>query len=90
MKRILIVEDDPSITQLLQMTFKHSGFESLNAPELKSAKAILKTECLDFAVIDIGLKDGLGYELVESMIKLNIPFIFFNGARSLNRKAIWY
>lgn len=86
MTHILIVEDDSSISQLIQMTFKHTGFHPLCASGVKEARSILKSNSVDFAVIDIGLKDGLGYELVHHIKLQKIPFLFLTARGHLTEK----
>lgn len=86
MIHVLIVEDDPSISKLIQMTFKHSGFNPLCARGVKEARQSLESNSVDFAVIDIGLKDGLGYELVSHIKSKKIPFLFLTARGHLTEK----
>ncbi|GKT33913.1 hypothetical protein ADUPG1_002698, partial [Aduncisulcus paluster] len=73
MKHIFVVEDDASILQLLKMTLKHGGFAVSWAIGLSDVKEELDRIDPDLAVIDIGLKDGLGYEIVPALKEKNIP-----------------
>jgi len=86
MKKVLLIEDDSSIQQLLMFTLKHSGFETILADGIQSGKKQLSNSLPDFAVIDIGLSDGLGYEIVPELIKNKIPFIFLTARGHLTEK----
>jgi two-component system KDP operon response regulator KdpE len=63
--KILIVDDEPQIRTLLKATLGRAGYsvvEAANAREALSAKAIDKP---DLVLLDLGLPDRDGLELVE-------------------------
>lgn len=65
LKRIAIVEDDPMVRQYFQgIIAMEPGYQILGmAPDIASADALLD-QSPDLFLLDIGLPDGLGYDLV--------------------------
>ena len=59
--KILIVEDDPDIAELLAVSFRKEGWPSLNAENGEKALALIEEGGLDLCVLDLMLPgmDGL-------------------------------
>jgi DNA-binding response OmpR family regulator len=64
--RVLIVDDDPELAQLLQRSLEREGHVISVAGSASSARAAL-TEDHDVVVLDIGLPDGSGIELCREL-----------------------
>jgi two-component system response regulator MprA len=64
---VLIVEDDPDLRRLLASGLSEEGFEVV--PISRGAEAIVaaEEEALDLAVVDIGLPDADGRDLVQAL-----------------------
>ncbi|MFP6805565.1 MAG: sigma-54 dependent transcriptional regulator [Pseudomonadales bacterium] len=71
-KNALIVDDEPDIRELLEITLGRMGIETLSAKDVASAKALLQNNEFDFCVTDMNLPDGNGIELVQH-INSNYP-----------------
>ena len=63
--RILIVEDDAGIASGLAATLKSAGYAVDICDTLACASAALRTEAFDMALLDLGLPDGDGTELIR-------------------------
>ena len=50
--RILIVEDEPAIRDLLAINLRHAGFEPLHAPDAASARAQIDAALPDLVLLD--------------------------------------
>ncbi len=61
----LIVDDEPDILELLNITLSRMGISSKAAQNLTEAKQLLKTHHFDICLTDLQLPDGNGLELVE-------------------------
>lgn len=61
----LIVDDEPDIRELLEITLSRMNIASKSAPDLQHAKLLLKTHRFDICLTDLQLPDGNGLELVE-------------------------
>lgn len=66
MARVLIVDDEPDIRELLEITLGRMGLETVSAADLASAHALLAS-VKDFrlCLTDMRLPDGNGISLVE-------------------------
>jgi DNA-binding response OmpR family regulator len=64
MPRILIVEDEPLIVDVLQIALRRDGFtEVTSAASARQALAAAAHEKFDLAILDIGLPDVSGLEV---------------------------
>jgi len=64
-KKALIVDDEPDICELAEITLSRMGIDTLSAKNVKTAKSLLASESFDLCLTDMNLPDGDGIELVE-------------------------
>jgi two-component system response regulator PilR (NtrC family) len=64
-KTVLIVDDEPDIRELLEITLNRMGLETRSAADLQQALDSLATEKSDLCLTDMRLPDGNGISLVE-------------------------
>ncbi|WP_082368680.1 response regulator [Piscinibacter sakaiensis] len=62
---VLVVEDDASIQSLLGTTLEAEGYQVLCATDLRSARALASHRRFDLALVDLGLPDGDGLDLIR-------------------------
>jgi two-component system, OmpR family, KDP operon response regulator KdpE len=67
--RILVVEDDREIRALIQSSLSVEGFDVQTAVSLSEAGALLQHSVPDVMLLDLGLPDGDGVELVRAVRK---------------------
>jgi two-component system response regulator PilR (NtrC family) len=60
----LIIDDEPDIRELLQITLDRMGVNCECAPDLRSARTLLKGRSFDLCLTDMRLPDGDGVEFV--------------------------
>ncbi len=70
--RVLIVEDDPGIANGLQSVLRHAGHAVDHCATLAHAWAALQVENFDLVLLDLGLPDGDGGELLQR-IRRQLP-----------------
>lgn len=63
--RVLIVDDEPDIRELLEITLGRMSLVTSSAKDLASARQLLSTEAFNLCLTDMRLPDGDGIELVE-------------------------
>ncbi len=64
-QRVLIVDDEPDIRELLEITLSRMGLETRCAENYSSATGLLHGESFDLCLTDMKLPDGDGIALVE-------------------------
>ncbi|MFH1415059.1 MAG: response regulator [Elusimicrobiota bacterium] len=81
-KKILLVEDSPTISTIVTYTLEAAGYEVSTADNGNKALQIMKKETPDLVILDIGLPGGMDGYSVCRFIKTNkkhktIPVIMF-------------
>jgi DNA-binding response OmpR family regulator len=64
---ILVVEDHPTTRTFLADNLSADGYEVLDAEGLWEARTLLETSFPDLAIVDLGLPDGDGLELLAEV-----------------------
>ena len=64
-QKVLIVDDEPDIRELLEITLGRMRLETFNARNVGEAQSLLKRESFDLCLTDMQLPDGTGLELVQ-------------------------
>ena len=66
-QHVLIVDDEPDIRELLEMTLSRMGLDVTAAADLGEARAALEAQRFSFCLTDMMLPDGNGLELVREV-----------------------
>ena len=74
--RVLIVDDEPPIRKLLRMGLTTQGYQTLEAPNAKTALDLLAQKP-DLVILDLGLPDMLGHDLLRTIRARNdrVPIV---------------
>jgi two-component system KDP operon response regulator KdpE len=64
--KVLAIDDEPPIRKLLRMGLNSQGYETLEAPNGKTALALLADKP-DIVILDLGLPDMQGLELLRAI-----------------------
>lgn len=91
-ERILIVEDEKKIADILQFGLSENGFSADVAYDGGRGYALFKEQQYDLVILDINLPGMNGYELCRRIrsLNLNIPIIFLTSLIELNDKIVGY
>lgn len=84
MKKILVVEDEEAICNLIKMNLVAEGYECTCAGDGKKGADYIEKEIFDLILLDIMLPEIDGYELLEYIKPLGIPVIFLTARSALN------
>ncbi|MEJ1296245.1 MAG: sigma-54 dependent transcriptional regulator [Candidatus Sedimenticola sp. (ex Thyasira tokunagai)] len=84
-KRLLIIEDDAGLNQMLQFHFKDLGFEVTGVHLCRDGLQQLSSSSYDLLLLDQQLPDGTGLELLTKIRELNPdqPVIMMTGQHDL-------
>jgi two-component system response regulator PilR (NtrC family) len=61
---VLIVDDEPDLLELVSLTLSRMNLQARTAPDVNSARRLLKAEKFDLCLTDMRLPDGDGLDLV--------------------------
>ena len=67
--KLLLLEDDDLLAESLAESLKDNGYRVDLASSLKAAKSLMATEHYVLAILDLGLPDGSGLELLSQWRK---------------------
>lgn len=86
--RVLVVEDDREIRALMQSSLSVEGFEVQTAVTLGEASAMLRHRRPDVVLLDLGLPDGDGVDLVKEIRQQHTVPIIVVSARHQEEQKI--
>jgi len=82
MKKILIVDDEEKIRELIKINLELVGYETIEASDGIKALELVDDEKLDLVLLDIMMPGKDGFEVADTLIKKNIPVIFLSAKDS--------
>ena len=86
--KILVIEDDRAISELLCMNLEAAGYETVAAYDGEEARRLLLWhEDADMAVVDIMLPGKDGFALMEYFKKKDIPVIYLTAKDDVTSKG---
>ena len=88
MKKILVLEDEPSIRSFVVINLRRSGYEPIEAATGEEALEKLKQNPDTLvALLDVMLPNADGFELMEYIRPLGIPVIFLTARGSVDDRV---
>jgi DNA-binding response OmpR family regulator len=69
MKKVLLIEDDPTMLSLLETLLEIEGFEVKKINDYGSILELVESESPDLVLMDVHLKEVDGLEVLSSMKK---------------------
>ncbi len=86
MQRILIVEDEEAIANLIKVNLTAEGYCCICAYDGKAGADYIEKETFDLILLDIMLPEINGYELLEYVKPLGTPVIFITAKGSVDER----
>jgi two-component system, OmpR family, KDP operon response regulator KdpE len=86
--RVLIVEDDPNIVDLIRANLAVRGFDTLVSSDGSKALALLETEQPDMVLLDLTLPEVDGFELCRQIRERSNVAIIVVSARGGERDKV--
>ncbi len=75
-EKILIVEDEKSIAHFISTILNSNDYETLLARSGSEAKTMISSHCPDLVILDLGLPDMDGIEIIKKIRSWsNLPII---------------
>ena len=86
--KILVIEDDRAISELLCMNLEAAGYETVTAYDGEEAQRLLLWhEDADMAVVDIMLPGKDGFALMEDFKKKELPVLYLTAKDDVTSKV---
>ena len=67
-KQVLIIDDEPDICELIEITLARMGLNSRSAMNVADALKLVEAEHFDLCLTDMRLPDGDGIEMVDATL----------------------
>src|ERR1044071_2333285 len=85
-KKILVVDDEPSVTGSLSLILTEAGFEVLTAQSFAESTAVLGQVAVDLVITDLRLADASGIDLITHVKRTtpDVEVILMTGYGSLD------
>ena len=89
MKTILVVDDEPKIVQLVRDYLERAGFAVYTADDGKTALALARSQKPDLVVLDLGLPELDGLDVIRQLRKIsNVPVIILTARAEESDKLV--
>lgn len=89
MKKILVVDDEPKIVQLVRDYLERAGFGVLTASNGKTVLALAHSEKPDMIILDLGLPELDGLDVTRALRKVsNVPILMLTARSEETDKLI--
>ncbi len=88
MRRILIVDDDDTLSDITKEMLESYDYEVERTDSVEGAYLILTDKTFDLIILDINLPDGNGFEICEELRRQSkVPVIFASARTSIDDKV---
>ena len=87
--RLLVVEDDPEIQSVVEQSLMDAGYEVTTANDGRSAVELVNTHAFDGLIVDLGLPDLDGIDLILRLRKSGVtaPVLILSARRSVDERV---
>jgi len=85
---VLVVDDEPPIRRFLRTSLAASGYRVVEAADAETAQRLLSAEKPDLVILDLGLPDRSGLELIGEIRKSSTVPILVLSARHDERSKV--
>ena len=86
--KILIIEDDPGISNFLKTTVSAAGYEAIVTGQGQTALQMISSHCPDCILLDLGLPDMDGNEIISGIRQWSVMPIIVISARSMEQDKV--
>ena len=87
MKKVLIVDDEANIREIIKMNLELAGYECYEAEDGEKAIQLLNKIVPDIALLDVMMPNKDGFQISDEFVKRDIPIIFLTAKSNLTDKV---
>jgi DNA-binding response OmpR family regulator len=79
-RRVLVVEDEAATSLMIEDTLKAAGYIVVGpVATIRDALALIESEAIDCAILDIELADGKAGPVAAALVKRGVRFVLATG-----------
>ncbi len=83
-KRILIVDDDPNLVELLRVALERNGFSVMSALNGLEGEKVFRANPVDLVILDVMMPHRDGYALCRDLRAIsNVPIIMLTARQEV-------
>ncbi|NWK69003.1 response regulator transcription factor, partial [Bacillus paramycoides] len=86
-EKILIVEDEPTISDLINLNLKMVNYETIQVYNGRNALELIETAQFDLILLDVMLPEIDGFSILDKIKHKDIPVIFLSAKSSITDKV---
>lgn len=86
--KVLIIEDDRAISNFIRRVLDANGYEALCVNTGREAISLLASHCPDVAILDLGLPDMDGMEVLQDLRRWSLMPVIIVTARTDEREKV--
>lgn len=86
-EKILIVEDEPTISDLINLNLKMVNYETIQVYNGRNALELIEAEQFDLILLDVMLPEIDGFSIIDKIKHKDIPVIFLSAKSSIMDKV---
>lgn len=88
MNKIMVVDDDPNIRELIRLIMKKEGFDVLEAPDGEDALEKLESNKVDLIILDIMMPNMDGWEMCREVRNFcDVPILMLTAKGETSQKV---
>jgi DNA-binding response OmpR family regulator len=76
---VLVAEDEPMVSMLLEDLLESAGYRVLLVEHLNEGLALATSESIDLAILDVTLGREQSFPIADELGRRHIPFLFASG-----------
>ncbi len=86
--KVLIVEDDRAICSFIRRVLEANGYEAVVVHTGREANSLIASHCPDVVILDLGLPDMDGMEVLENLRRWSLMPVVVVSARTDEREKV--
>ena len=87
-EKILVIEDEKSISHFISTVLNNNGYEAMQAQTGEEALSMISSHCPDLVILDLGLPDMDGLDILRSLRSWSSLPVVVVSARSHERDKV--
>jgi DNA-binding response OmpR family regulator len=77
--RVLVAEDEPMVSMLLEDLLDAAGYQVMLADRLSDGLALASNAAIDVAILDVTLGRDNSFPIADELERRKVPFLFASG-----------